>query len=578
MKNYLLIILLNLSNFCFALNETQLLKRFAELETNAKANANIKPDKQIICINEQLKIAVQLQNDSLLFTAKLNKAKALGDMSIYDECLQILYQLLAENEHRKNQKHIGELQYYIGATYFAMGDYNKYLKANLAAKKAYINAKQFKDTALINSEIGLALVALGQHKKGIEFSKQNLAVLKKSNDDETIVLALDNLSNCYIEIDDYENSLKYQLEILNYDFSFRELYGKAAIYQHLAEINIYLKRFDEAQKYCTQASKFATELKSNYWLFDCYKNQSAIDEAKGNFKSALLNHQKYLACKDSVYKKDYDSKMSAMANLYELEHKQNEISNLEKDKQLAAAKIQELYLLITALILFIIAAILFINHRKNKMERILRQAFSKQLIETQESERHKISKELHDSVGQNILFIKNQIQKLFANTNPTLNQSVDDALEEVRNISKDLYPNQLDQYGLASAIEGLCEKVKESTTIFVSSDVQLYNEKLSKETKINCYRIVQECLNNTIKHASATAIRITGELVGNTLQLVVQDNGKGFEKSNLFLKANSSFGMLNLHERVRILNGKFELETSPGNGTKSMFLIPVGLP
>ncbi|MBK8685652.1 MAG: hypothetical protein IPN26_12010 [Bacteroidetes bacterium] len=76
-----------------------------------------------------------------------------------------------------------------------------------------------------------------------------------------------------------------------------------------------------------------------------------------------------------------------------------------------------------------------------------------------------MSKELHDSVGQNLLFIKNQIYKLLPERNPLLNQSVDLALEEVRNISKDLYPNQLEQYGLISAVENLCDKVKESTNL-----------------------------------------------------------------------------------------------------------------
>jgi signal transduction histidine kinase len=265
-----------------------------------------------------------------------------------------------------------------------------------------------------------------------------------------------------------------------------------------------------------------------------------------------------------------------MANLYELEHKQNEIRNLENDKELASTKIQRLYLIIAALILIIIIVILFINHRKNKIEKVLREKFSAQLIQTQENERQRISKELHDSVGQNILFIKNQIHKFLQDGNPTLSKSVDSVLEEVRSISKDLYPNQLEQYGLLSAVDALCEKVKESTNVFISADLQLPDEKLiSKETKINCYRIIQECISNTLKHAAASAIRITSEFTEGKIQLIIQDNGKGFEQHILSIKAQESFGMLNIQERVRILKGKFELETSPGNGTKSTFSIPI---
>jgi signal transduction histidine kinase len=231
--------------------------------------------------------------------------------------------------------------------------------------------------------------------------------------------------------------------------------------------------------------------------------------------------------------------------------------------------------LVAALVLLIIVIVLLINHRKNKLEKTLWEQFSAQLIQAQETERQRISKELHDSVGQNILFIKSQIHKHFADSNPSLSQSVDNALEEVRSISKDLYPNQLDQYGLISAIDDLCEKIKESTTIFVSSDVQLPEVNLSKETQINCFRIVQECVNNSIKHAKATAIRITGELAGGNFVLIVQDNGVGFEIERVQAKVHRSFGLLNLQERIRLLKGKFDLESAPGRGTKSIFTIPI---
>jgi signal transduction histidine kinase len=346
--------------------------------------------------------------------------------------------------------------------------------------------------------------------------------------------------------------------------------------QHLAEMYVNLKQYSKAQQYVTEAIKYATDMGSNDWLFECYKNQSAIFEANKDYKNALLYHTKYLNTKDSVYKSNYDTKMSVMANLYELEHKQNEIKNLANENELASTKIQRLYLIIAALVLLIIIVFLFINHRKNRIEKILREKFSAQLIQTQENERQRISKELHDSVGQNILFIKNQIHKFLQDGNPALSKSVDSVLEEVRNISKDLYPNQLEQYGLLSAVDALCEKVKESTNVFISADLQLPDEKLlSRETKINCYRIIQECISNTLKHAAASAIRITSEFAEGKIQLIIQDNGRGFEQHILSAKAQHSFGMLNIQERVRILNGKFELETSPGNGTKSVFLIPV---
>lgn len=182
---------------------------------------------------------------------------------------------------------------------------------------------------------------------------------------------------------------------------------------------------------------------------------------------------------------------------------------------------------------------------------------------------------LHDSVGQNILFIKNYIHKHGLNT-PQLDQSIDQSLEEVRNISKDLYPNQLNQYGLGTAVEALCDKVRESTNVFVSSDIQLPEDQMvSKELKINLYRIIQECISNSIKHAAATSIRITGQMIQDRFHLMVQDNGRGFDAELLHNKAATSFGLLNMQERARILSGIFKIESTPGHGTKNQIIVPI---
>ena len=124
------------------------------------------------------------------------------------------------------------------------------------------------------------------------------------------------------------------------------------------------------------------------------------------------------------------------------------------------------------------------NSRKNLR---LKEEHSHQLILSQEKERQRISKELHDSIGQNMLFIKNQLIK---ENHPVLLTSVNETLEEVRNISKDLYPNQLERYGLAAAVDALAEKVKESSSIFVSHDLEGFGKEITADKQINYYCII----------------------------------------------------------------------------------------
>lgn len=313
----------------------------------------------------------------------------------------------------------------------------------------------------------------------------------------------------------------------------------------------------------------------NDWIYECYKLQSLIDEANGNYKSALQNHRTYLALKDSVYQAEYEGKMAAMSALYDLESKQKTITLLEKDQQIKTGQIQTQRVVLLAgllLLLLVILAIRFFHQRKTQQ---LRQAFAQDLIKAQEQERQRLSQELHDSVGQNILFIKNRLQKIQPAPDNKLIESVDAALEEVRAISKGLYPNQLEVYGLNAAVDALCEMAQEASGVFISSDLQEIDGRLNREAKINCYRIIQECINNALKHAEATAIRVSSNTQPGKVELIVQDNGKGFDKNLLERKSVRSFGLINMEERIKMLRGKLELETSANKGVKLTFSIPV---
>ena len=571
MKKLCLLLLIFQSTCVFSQTPLQ---RFGELDSIITSLVNNKPASAFNYVKEQINIAESLHNDSLLYIATLYQAQLMDQMGMYDETLRILYKLLPRFERHDPYKKAGEIMFDIGNTYFQLRDHKNAYNFYQKCKAAYSKDNRSSDTIRVNFEIGLELTALNRSNEGIALIKQNLEIAKRTGNEDLIIHGLDNLSNCYAEIGDWENSFLYQKQMLAYKGVYENNQTKTAFNQHLAEILIELKRYDEAQAYLSEAIKFATEMQSNDWLFDCYKNQSAIYEAKGNYAQALAYYKKYLATKDSVYKNDYDTKMSTMANLYELDHKQNEIESLAKDKLIASGKIQRLSLSIIALVLVSILIALYILYRKSKAEKHLKEDFASQLLNAQESERQRIAKELHDSVGQNILFIKNQL------ANPTRNEaqlskSVDAALEEVRTIAKGLYPNQLEKYGLAAAVEALSEQVRAASGIFVSSDMQGIDGALNKNVQINCYRIIQEFVNNTLKHAEATSIRITTEVSDSAIKLIVQDNGKGFDKSEWERKANRSFGLLNMEERIKMLKGKFEIESEPGKGTKSTFSIPV---
>ena len=169
-----------------------------------------------------------------------------------------------------------------------------------------------------------------------------------------------------------------------------------------------------------------------------------------------------------------------------------------------------------AIILFLSALILLYKLRVNnlKLEKIRQEEFSKKLIESQEGERKRIAGELHDSLGQNLMIIYNELQQFFQKNKSVpkdlenLAPEVKESIEEVREIARNLHPYQLDQLGLTKAIQSIIMKLSHTSKINFIPNIEFIDELLPSELWIHVYRIVQEALTNIIKHSEATEVRI----------------------------------------------------------------------
>ncbi len=575
MKYLILLLIILVTHFAHAQNHASLINQYTQLNASIDSNMEIHPESVIALGDKQIDIATQLHNDSLMWNAKLKQAEALFNLGIYDDCLKLRYNVLSELDKKKHDKRMSELLLEIGWVYFEISDYKRYIELAENAKKSFIETMHYEDTIRCNTEIGLGLVMLGQHNKGLELLKQSKEISKKYITDTFHRMVIyDNLSLAYTQMGDHKNALQSQLDVEQNRHKISPIYYDVASYEHLSEKYNAVNDYTQADYYSNLAIKYGKIYNNLNWLYVIYQNKASILEAQNKFKEANQYLQLAIDLKDSIQHKDYNIKMSFAANKYELEKKQIKISLLSQEKILATSKIQRLSLGILALLLTFIILGLYFVHRKNKQEIILKETFAKQLLNAQENERQRVAKDLHDSVGQNILFIKNQLLSQTRNETQLM-KTVDSALEEVRNISKNLYPNQLEKYGLTAAVDSLAEQVQAASGIFVSSDMQGIDETLNKNVQINFYRIIQEFVNNSIKHAKATAIRITTELSDSEIKLIVQDNGIGFDKSILEQKANTSFGLLNMEERIKMLKGKLDIESEIGKGTKSIFTIPI---
>jgi two-component system, sensor histidine kinase LadS len=211
-------------------------------------------------------------------------------------------------------------------------------------------------------------------------------------------------------------------------------------------------------------------------------------------------------------------------------------------------------------------------------------AFSQQLIQSQEHERKRIAAELHDSVGQSLVMIKNKIllvQKKVHEPDQVsrqaqdLTETVTNTIHEVRTISYGLRPFQLDMLGLTHSIRSLAGEVAEAGGIDIAVRADNIDGLFPKSEEINLYRIVQESLNNIVKHAGATKACLTLTREEKQVALKIEDNGKGMRPATGAGAAKQGFGLLGIQERLNMLGGRWQIAEAEPQGTIIYIFIPV---
>ncbi len=225
--------------------------------------------------------------------------------------------------------------------------------------------------------------------------------------------------------------------------------------------------------------------------------------------------------------------------------------------------------------------------RIRRLERLrrLQQDFGRRLIDSQESERKRIAGEIHDSLEQNLLVIKNQAalaaRQLPAAipTPPALRQiteSVSEAIEEVRNIAANLRPYQLDRLGPTRAIHALVRRLSESATVGFTCQCEDVDPALGQDAGVSLYRIVQECLNNVLRHSGAQSCDVRLRRDGGWVELRIDDDGRGFavERAVVDRERIGGLGLAGMKERADMFGGTVSIVSAPGQGTRVLVRFP----
>ena len=202
----------------------------------------------------------------------------------------------------------------------------------------------------------------------------------------------------------------------------------------------------------------------------------------------------------------------------------------------------------------------------------MQETFTQDLLKTQENERSRIATELHDSIGQKLLIIKNSLLSKEEKEAKEIDM-VGETIKEVREMSHNLHPFQFEKLGLTTSLKNMIESFQKNSNVFYSEDIETTDGLISKEKEIYVFRMLQEAITNVEKHAEATACNLASEEKKRVLVFTLKDNGKGFETP----KDKADFeglGMKTLQERAQFIKADLTINSTPGKGTTITIKIP----
>lgn len=461
----------------------------------------------------------------------------------------------------------------------AIGYYDK-------AMAIYERLNDLEGKAIILNESGMAYENKGELNEAIRRYKASLAIQEKRKDLEGIGYSLEFLSSAYLQQKNYKLSEDYIMKALEVRKATKDSFALSINYANIAMFYLETGKYRQVLEYCRRSNDIAFHIKFPDLAAENFKNIAEAYSRMGDYQNAFRNIKQHYNFKDSIFNIASQKQIQELNTRYEAEkHKL-----LIKEQQYAITKrnywIGGIIALLIALVL--IAYLLYRRYRLTQEQRLQAAILEQQeqaasaVIEAEEKERQRVARDLHDGIGQMMSTVKMNLslcREDFAGGRKDselrfeqLIHLVDDSCRELRNVSHNMMPNALMKHNLASAMRDFIYKLDKQAL-----EVDLYTEgwdnRADANTETVLYRILQECVNNVLRHARATRLDISLIRDKDGISATVEDNGKGFIVEEATKAAG--LGLQNIYTRVAYLKGTVDIHTAPGQGTLVALHIPL---
>jgi len=399
-------------------------------------------------------------------------------------------------------------------------------------------------------------------------------------------MALSNVAIVYKFQKNYKASIAYNLKALALSGQTKDKWMMAATFNNIGNLYGEMGDYTKAVNYCNQSIALATEINAIEIVESAYESLADAAARAGDFKGAYNYQKQFTVAKDKFINLESEKQLSELNVKFETERKQKLIQQQEFDISRRNTTI------IIIMALFVVALIIgyqLYSRYKLKQVAILQNEVIKQqdlatkgIIEAEEKERKRIAADLHDGVGQLFSAVRLNLGSLLERVvlhNPEEDAlaektlaMVDESCREVRTIAHQMMPNVLLKTGLATAIRDFLNKI-DAHQLKVNLEAYGLNDRLDSNVETVLYRVVQECVNNVIKHSGATRLDINLARETSDVSVTIEDNGKGFDAGER--NAFEGIGLKNIITRVQYLKGTVDISSAVNKGTLIAIYVPL---
>jgi two-component system, NarL family, sensor kinase len=569
-------------------------------------------------INAAIPAAQKLQAYVLL-TGRLGTVSFNETINVGERGLQIA-------SEQKDSVAIAQLTHFIGSAYYFKGDYEKaathyysslgmferfnqpkeqatvlndiakiYRKtrdlerASATYDQALLVFTAIKDSSgiqMIYNESGVVYEYKGNYEEALKRYNTSLKIARLLKDEVGISWCYNFIAGVYLLQNKYELAEEYNLRALAIRQQQKDTFALSLSYSDLGNLYSSWGKYDRSEYYFDLSNSIADKMGYKELVSNNFQSMSQLANTMGKYKEALDYYTWHTQLKDSIFNAQKTRQIEEISTIYETTKKEKQIQ-----EQQQTIRKRNLLLLGTIGLLLLLALLSYLIYNRYKLKQqaklqteILKQQelAAKSIIDAEEKERSRIAKDLHDGVGQmmsaarmNLSSFSNELQLQNKEQQHSLSNIinlVDESCKEVRAVSHSMMPQVLLKKGLPQAVEDLVSKIN-TDVLAINMHYEGFEERPHGNTETILFRVLQECVNNTLKHAEAKHMDISLLKEAQSISISIEDDGKGFVRHTA--DAEEGIGLKNIESRIRFLKGEIDFDTAPGKGTSIVIHVPL---